>query len=411
MQIQSNEVEYCKLLVSYTADPNVVKTKRDEFVSSLRKTHVKGFRPGKAPDYAIKAVLGRKLDVYVAEKMKSQAFDDIIFETEIKPIGVPKFEDVKINGNNFSCQMTVFKSPEFELKDYKFEIPKPDINIDIQADVESTLEHLRIQLGDVEPYGDNDFVNTGDQITISFTATVDGEPFEEGSSEGQLYVVGQNLLPGFDDNLLGASAGETRMFTQVIPEGVGDLSGKTAQFVVNVIMGAKKIPCALDDEFAKKLGSENVQALRDQIQRIAEAKASQAQNLKVRQQVAARLVEDHDFKAPGFLVDMEAQYLALQNNIDWSTLATEDKEIFTSQAEKSVKLSLILNSVRDKDPETVLTDMEMQGALHKKAALQNKDPKQFLVEAERNGSLLGMTSALRDEYTLQRIVDGVKLVD
>lgn len=411
MEVQVKEVDYCKLEILYTGDPDVVEEKREEFVAELRKQQIPGFRKGKAPDSAIKARAGKKIDVYLAEQMKAQAYDDAIFETEAKPIGYPKFDEVKISGNKFTCKMTLLKKPDFELKDFKYEIPRPAINRDQEVEVQKALEDLRLRFGDIEPYGDEDFVERGDQVTIGFSATIDGEPFEGSEAEGQLYVVGENSLPEFDDSILGMSAGETREFEVTFPEVYPDIGGKTAKFEVTVHMGTKKKPCALDDELAKNCGSENLEALKDQLTKIAAGKIKQAELLKIRQQVASRIVEDNDFKAPDFLVDVEAQHIAAQNGIDWNSIEENEREIFKTQGEKQVKLSLILDSVRDSEPDSVLSDGEAQNGLAKRAQLSGRDPKEFLVEAQKNGTILGMLSALKDEFTLQWLVDQVTLID
>ena len=411
MDVQVKEVEYCKLEVLYTADEDVVESKRDEVVADLRRTQIPGFRKGKAPDSAIKAKLGKQIDVHISEQMKSQAYDDVVFEADVKPIGYPKFDEVSLSGNKFTCKLTLLKKPEFELKDYKYEIPKPDVNRDVEGEVQSTLEDLRLRFGDVEPYGDDDFVDSGDQITIGFEATIDGEPFEGSSAEGQLYIVGQNAMPGFDDNLLGMSAGESRKFDVVLPEDTPDIGGKTAQFDVTVHMGTKKAPCALDDALATQCGFPTLIELKNKLKEIAQAKVKQAELLKIRQQLAERLVSDNDFKVPDFLVELEGQHIAARSGIDWSVLEDNEKDVFKEQATKQVRLSMILDTLREKEPDSVLSNSDAQAGLAKRAQLQGVDPKKFFVDAQQNGTLLGMMSGLKDEFTMQWLVDQAKLIE
>ncbi len=411
MEVQVKEVDYCKLEILYTGDSDVVSSKRDEVVADLRKTQIPGFRKGKAPDSAIKAKLGKQIDIHIAEYMKSQAYDDAIFKIEQRAIGYPKFDDVSISGNNFKCKITLLTKPSFEVADYKYEIPNPDIDRDIDAQVNSTLEDLRLRFGDVEPYGDNDFVDTNDQITIGFTATVNGEPFDGSTAEGQLYVVGQNAIPGLDDNLLGMSAGESRSFELTLPENVPGVGGSTALFNVTVHMGTKKAPAALDDVLATQCGFPTFEELKSKLESISAAKIKQAHLLKVRQQVAERLVSENDFRVPDILIQLESQHIAAQNGIDWSLLDDTEKQVFTNQAVKQVRLSMILDSIREKEPDSVLSDGDAQAGLVKRASLQGRDPKKFLVDAQQSGSLLGMMSALKDEFTLQWLVDQAKIIE
>jgi len=116
------EPEYCKLKVHYEADPEVVIGKIDEAVAECRKLQVPGFRKGKAPDSAIKMRLRPQINQYVAREMATHAMDDIIFELDVKPIGHPKFSEIKISKNNFSCDVDFMKKPSFELGDLNFEV-------------------------------------------------------------------------------------------------------------------------------------------------------------------------------------------------------------------------------------------------------------------------------------------------
>lgn len=409
MQIEVKEVDYCKLEVNYSADPDIVKSKYQEVISEFKRVKLPGFRIGKAPESAIKAVLGKQLAVYVAEKMKSHAFDEAIFESGAKAIGTPKFDDVQIDNSNFSCKMTFLKRPEFELANYNYEIPEPKV-LDIDAEVEKALNDLRIRFGEMRPYEDNEFVENGDQITLAYEATVDGEPFDGSKAEGQLYVVGENSLPGFDDNILGMQPGETRTFEVTLPEYLSDVGGKLSVFNVTFHMGTKTVPHALDDTLAKACGVESFENLKDQLRKIALAKSTQAQLLEIRKQVSARLVADNDFKIPSELVTIEAQHMSIQNGIDWYQLSDEQRNMFLEQAEKSVKLSFLLQKIRDVEPDSVLSEEDTKHGLSKRAAIQGNDPEQYLNSLYKSGQYLGIASAFRDEYTLQWVVDRVKLI-
>ena len=411
MEVQIKEIDYCKLEVLYKADPSVVAEKKEEVVSKFRGIQIPGFRKGKAPDSAIRLSLAKEISVNVAEQMKAQAYDDAVFEIESKPIGYPQFEDVSISGNNFSCKMTILKKPDFELGNFKYQVKNPIIEKDADTEVKESLRDLSIRFGDVEPYGDNDFVETGDQVTISFDASIDGKPFEGSFSEGQLYTVGQNSLKDFDDNLLGMSAGESRKFEIFFPESYPEIGGKTAQFEVTLNMGTKRIPCALDDNLAKQCGEQSFKDLEDKLSQIAQAKVKQSRLIKLRQEIAAKLVQEHDFKVPEFLENLEAQHISLQNGIDYSLLDDSEKDVFKKQAEKQVKLSLILDSVREQEPDSVLSDAEANNGIIKRAKMRGLDPKTYFVEAQKNGSLIGLLAGLKDEFTMQWIVDQAIILD
>lgn len=418
MEVQTEEIEYCKVKVTYEADPEVVESKFDDAIAEVRDKHLKGkqmiagFRKGKAPDFAIKSRCKKQIENYVSAEMRSQAYDDMVYETHMKPIGLPEFSDVKLKGNKFTCNMTVLKKPDFELQQYKdFEIPQPHSEIDPIAEAEQGLRNLQIRFGDVEPYDEGDFVDKGDQITMDFEATIDGEPFEGSKAEGQLYLVGTDIFAGFDDNLLGMMPGDERTFDIVIPEGFPEVGGKTAQCKVTLHMGTKRKPHPLDDELAKKAGAESVDKLRGQLQTISEQRKRQEENNELRQQVSRRLTETHDFQVPEFLKKVEYFTQIAQRRLDESQMSDEDKEAVKTQAENNVRLSLILDTIREEEPDSVMSDAEAEGAIKQRAMLQNQNPEQVYVEAQKSGALVGMVAALRDEFTLQWLVTKCKIIE
>lgn len=411
MEIETKELEYCKLEALYKADPDTVSLKRDEIVADFRNVQIPGFRKGKAPDYAIKAKLKKHIDGRLLLQMKEQAYDDLIFEKNMKTIGYPSFSDVNLNGNKFSCKLTVIQKPEFELKNYKYEIPTPDIDRDVNPKVEKFIQELRMNFADLRTYEDGEFVDVGDQVTLDFTSTIDGEVYDGSVAEGQLYTVGSNGFQEFDDNLLGMVPGETREFDVTFPEKFPNIGGKTAHFSLTVHMGTKKVPHALDDELAKKCGMNSLDELNEKVLKIEESKVKQAEKFAIREQVVNRLVNDNEFKVPDILVDMDAQFSASRNSIDWYSLEEAEKDAFRSSSMKSVRLSLILDALREKEADSVLNDVEALNSLKRRAELHGQDPNKTIVEAEKNGSLMGMLTALKDEFTIQWVVDQATIIN
>jgi trigger factor len=410
MRVETNEVEYCKVNVLYTADEEVVSSKVDEAVAELRKVNIPGFRKGKAPDYAIKARCKKQIKDWVAREMAAQAYDDMVFETNMKPIGMPEYKKIDLKGDVFTCEMMVLKKPEFELKPYsEYELEPPEFDRNVEPQVEASLENLRLRLGDMLPYEEEDTIEKGDQITMSFEATIDGESFDGSSKQGELYVVGQNIFPDFDDYILGMKADEEREFDLVLPDDLTEIGGKTATFKVTVHMGTKRKPCEINDEFFEKVGTKDLDELKGKLRVIAEARIKEVENGVYRQQISQKLVEDNDFQIPEFLRDSEARHLALQGREVFEDLPEDRQKALTDMAEKNVRLSLILDSIREEEPDAVLNDQEAQEGLAKRVIAQGGDPKKFLVEAQKNGTLIGMISALRDEFALQWVMKQAKI--
>lgn len=414
MQIEAEETEYCKLHVKYQGDPEIVKEKRQEAVKQLKNVQIPGFRKGKAPDYAIKAKCKKQIQNYINQFMVSQAYDDVQFEKNIKPIGEPNILNYSLEGNKFTCEMDVFHKPEIELKEYKgFEIPKPDIERDPTIQVQQTLQALREKYGDVAPYDDGDFVEKNDQITLDVVGAIDGEQVDEFTIEGQLHTVGESKLPGFDDSILGMTPGEEREFEVEYPSDQGDerFRGKAISFKVTIHMGMKKKPCPLDDSLAQKLGVETLDQLNEELKKIAKANIEVQEKKQIGEQIKKRLVAAHDFQVPDWLLKMEGQYLAAMQNVDWKKLTDEQRDEFLNQGVDNVKLSLILDSIREEEPDAVLSDQEALEAVKQQARASGQDPEQFIINSQNNGRLLGFVSAMKDQFTIQFLTDNCKVVE
>lgn len=402
-RIRFSEEEYCKLNFVYMAEEEVLSAKFEEAVSNLKKVKIPGFRSGKAPDYAIKTKCKKQIDSFVINEMVAQAYEDILYNAKIKPIGRPQIKRVEMpNDKKFSCEMTVFKKPDFTLSQYKeLELQKPKIKeLSLDKQVVLTLEDLCDRFGDIKPYDDDDIVALKDNITLDYEVFVDGNKSEELSAQGMLYSVGSDLVKGLDSNLLGMKAGEIKEF---------DVDNK--HFKVIVHMGTKTIPAELNDELAKKLGAESVDNLKKLLSETITSRMINNEKSILRRELIEKLVNNTDINVPEWLVNMEAQHISLQEKLDWDKISEDDRGPIKSRARDNIKLSLILDSVREVEPETVLSDAEMVNVLKQRAANSGSDPEQFIVESRKNGRLLGMLAALRDEFTLQWLVDNSKLTE
>jgi trigger factor len=388
--------------IHYQAEPAKVKEKRQEAIVQFRKIQIPGFRKGKAPDQAIEIKLKKQIDDYVKHEMTVEAYNDIIYESKIKPIGHPQITKMDLHDSNFSCDLMVLKKPDVELKQYRdFSIPKPHQQYSVAEMVEKMLQELRVKFADVSPYGENDFVTIGDKVTLDCICLTDSSL----SKEGILYVVGDKLFPEFDDNILGMSAGEERTFS------VKNVDGAVIDCKVLIHMGMRNTPAALDDSLAQRAGFESYAKMREAANGIATGRAQEQENQAISQQVVKRLLAEHEFEIPSWLIAVEAKQLAMQSGADFSKLPDENKNYFIAAAKSNVKLTLILDEIKDKEPETVFTDMELMDIIKHRVAAMGQDPEKFIVESRKDGRLISLLAALRSEAVLEWIVKNSKVVE
>jgi len=115
---------------------------------------------------------------------------------------------------------------------------------------------------------------------------------------------------------------------------------------------------------------------------------------------------------PTWLIDMEVQHIIMQNGIgNVSLLSDEERNLFKEKAIKQIKLSLILDSVRDTEPESVLSDAEAINGLKQQVSMQGQEPEAFIAKAQKSGGLFGMLAQLKDEFALQWLVNNSKVTE
>lgn len=419
MTFQIQEQEDCIMNIHYIADEAKVEEKRNQAVEQIKKnkTPVPGFRPGMAPVWAIKMRMKDEIDKWVSRELVAAAYDEILFESRLKPIAYPKVTRQELNDKSYWCDMIWYVKPVFELKQYKnFEIPKPHSPYSINDVAERMMQELRNRHAEMTPFGENDFIQSGDRITCDWTCFgPDGQKIPELSVDGTLYALGSSDFPEFDDGLYGMKADEEREFTVPLSDKMKalpflkDLSSVT--FKVHVHMGLKMTLPALDDEFAKKAGFENFDAMQKSCQGAALARLNLVDQQQVSQQIMLKLLAEHDIKIPSWLITAEAQSQCAARGLNWMTLEKEIKDKIIEQSAQAVKLSLILDSIREAEPETVFSDQELINVLSKRAEDNGQDPKEFLVQSQKDGSLFGMIEALKNEALMQWLLKNSKVVD
>lgn len=415
MQIEVVEKEPCKLTVHYTADALQILNKRGEILTAFKKAPVPGFRQGKASIDAIKLHYRQQIEESLKRALAEDAYHNVLFEKKIKPHGAPKFNTLLLADGKFTCDFELFTKPEFELATFKdLEIPKPHAAISEVEMTERLLQELRARFGEVTPYGENDFIQTGDNVILDYESTIDGVKVDNLCAEGEMLTVGASKLKVIDDNILGMMIGDTREFDFSVPEaGLPSLSGKNVHFKVTLNTGSKTVHCPLNDELAHKIGQKNIEELRSFVHSAAMGKLATQEKAAINEAVAVRLVADNNMSVPNWMTLSEAQYLAHQSQLNWETMADEDKEKYMEMSEKNVKLSLILDKVRETEPEAQLTDQEVFDII--KRNLSNTKLKtsldDIIKEMNRTGYLQILFSRIRDEHTLDFIVKSVKIVD
>jgi trigger factor len=415
MEIEVNELEPCKLSVHVKANFLEISDKRMEVQNAFKKAPVPGFRAGKASVDAIKVHYRQQIDDALKRALAEDAYHNSIFEKKLRPHGAPKFTNLLLDGGSFTCEFEMFTKPEVELAPYKgMELPAPDQKEDVAELTEKMLQELRVRLGDVTPYTDTDFVQQGDNVIIDYEGDIAGEPVPGLKNVGEMVTIGNNSIPDFDANLLGMASGETREFDVHAPtESLPSIAGKTVHFKVTLTTGAKTVPCPLNDELATRMGKKDFNELREHVAAAAAGRVQTTFKAAVHDAIAKRLVADSLINVPNWMTLSEARYLAHQSQLDWGLMQDQDKEKFMEMAEKNVKLSLILDKIRELEVESQLSDQEVFEIIKQNLAKTKvqKPLDEVIQEMNKSGYLQILFSRIRDENTMDFVAKAVKVID
>ncbi len=318
-----------------------------------RTAKMAGFRPGKVPYRMVVQQYGQQVRQEVISGKVEETFSDAVHQNSLKVAGYPSIEPKPFSegSENYEYIATFEVFPEVAIGDLSgISIERPKLKV-VEADVDKTLEVLQKQRATFEPADRG--AEMGDSVTIEFSSEVDGKQIENTNGQTVPLLLGeQGRLAGFDDNIIGAKAGDIRKFDLSFPADFhnADLAGKAAKYEVKVIsVAVPKLP-KIDSDFARELGVENgdVKKMRAEIKESLEQEVEKRVNAAIKTQVMEGLVNAVEAEIPKSLVSIEIGRLmegTLQNlqqrGLDPSALNIEPP-MFEVQARHNVKLRLIL---------------------------------------------------------------------
>jgi trigger factor len=384
-----------------------------------REMKIPGFRKGKVPPPIVLRRVGR--EAVLDETLRSSLgawYVDAIDAAGIAPVGDPEVAlgDLPGEGEALTFSIEIGVRPTAELGEYRgLEVGRREPEIDEEA-VESELEGLRERLARLEA-ADRP-AQKGDFVVVDYVGTIDGEPFEGGEARDQLIELGSGrLIPGFEEQLEGAAAGEERTVEVTFPDDYGaeHLAGKTAQFAVTVKeVKAKELP-ELDDDFASDAaGFDSLDELREDIRRrLREADESQveaefreaavdAATANARVEVPDRLVEGR----AGELWERLSMTLARQGISREAYLRisgkTEEEIVAEARpdAERALRREAVLAAIVEAEG-IEATEEELREALEHSAEHENTTPEKLMERLEQAGRL----DALRADLATRKAVD------
>ena len=402
-----------RLTISVPAETVDVEVKnRLRQVSKTQR--IDGFRPGKVPPSVIQKRYGKSVRQEVAGEIMQRNFVDAIIAEKINPAGRPSFV-AKSNedGKPLEFEATFEIYPEVELKDLeKIAVERPDVEVN-DSDLDEMFVTLQKQH---QTWKENKRVTKkGDKLTLDFNGRVDGEDFEGGKAEGfELELGAGRMIPGFEKEITGMKAGEEKTIKVTFPEDyhAENLKGKEAEFDIVVHKTEGSVLPDVDEEFAKLFGVEEggVDALRAEVSKNMTRELTQAVKGKVKEQVIEGLLAGHEVGLPSALVAQEVDVLRqqamqrFQGQMDPKNLPELPSEMFTEQAERRVKIGLLLGEVIKVNE--IKVDNAKVDELIATAASAYEDPKEVIEYYANNKELMQqMQNVALEEQAVEFLVE------
>ncbi len=393
---------------------------------NAKKFNVPGFRKGKAPRKIVERYYGEQVLYEDAINFVCpEAYDLAVKEKGLQPVERPEIDIKQIGGGNsliFTARVTV--KPDVELGEYKgVEVKKAEASV-TDEDVENELKRIAERNARLVTVEDRPAQN-GDTVFIDFEGFIDGKPFEGGSGKGYPLVLGSGtFIPGFEDQLVGVSAGEEKEVNVTFPEDYkADLAGKQAMFKVKVNeIKLRELP-ALDDEFAKDVSEfDTLEAfkadLREKLRKEAEHRAEHENE----NNVIDRVVENATVDIPRVMIDnridsmvrdfdlrLRYQGLDLQKYLEIMGLEYDDfRKQFEQSAEKDVKTQLVIEKIGEvENVEVSEADVEAEIARIAENYKQSaEDFKKHLTDDD----IQYIKADLKFRNTIKLLVDNAKFV-
>ncbi len=384
-----------------------------------RDTRVPGFRKGKVPPPVFIRRVGRE---YVLDETIRSAigtwYADALGEARIVPIGEPKLDlgDPPPQGEPLAFSFEIGVRPTARLGDYKgLEVGRREAEVDDER-VAHELEHLREHAARLETA--ERAAREGDVVVVDYTGSIDGVPFDGGTGHDQLIELGGGrLIPGFEEQLVGASAGDEPTIDVTFPDDYGaeHLAGRPAQFAISVKEVRERVLPELDDELAAEAaGFDTLEELREDVRRRLSEQEERAVEAEFREAVLDAAVDNAVVTVPEALVEARAVELwdQMLHSLSHRGLTKEAYLQISGRTETEILDEAKPDAARALEREAVLaavveaeriepTDEELAEALAPTAAREGQQPAKLLEQVRKAGSL----DALRDDVATRKAMD------
>ena len=373
-------------------------------LDSMGKTvRLDGFRPGKVPLKVIEKKYGKQVRLEVVDELVNSTMQEALSRESIRPVGQPSVEPKAMQpGEPLEYVATYEVFPELSgTLDYGFKVTKPIVEI-TDDDVSNMLENLRQQRATWNVV--ERAAQPGDQVNIDFEGTIDGAPFAGNKAEQMSLVLGANtMIPGFEDQLAGVSAGDEKTLNITFPDdyAAAEVAARDAEFQVKVNSVSEPVLPELDDDFARAFGiDENgMDGLKLEITSNMQRELSGLITSKLKEQVFIGLLKANPVEVPRTMIESEIQQLQSQE----SSQGVEPSSL-QDTAERRVKLGVLISEIVKSN--NIQVDPDRVRKLVDTIAESYEKPEEVVQWYYGNQEMLaGVQSAVMEELAVEWVIE------
>ena len=421
MQVSVETIEGLERRLTITVPAETVNVEVKNRLRHIAKTQrINGFRPGKVPSSVIQKRYGKDVRQEVAGDLMQRNFVEAIVAEKINPAGRPQFiEKSSAESDSIEFEATFEVYPEVALNGLdQISVERPIVEV-TDKDLDEMFVTLQKQH---QTWKENKRKSKkGDKLTIDFTGRIDGEEFEGGKAEDfELELGASRMIPGFETDIVGMKVGEEKTIKVTFPEDyhAENLKGKEAEFDIIVKKTEGSVLPEVDEEFAKLFGIEDggVEALREEVRKNMTRELTQAVKAKVKEQVIEGLLSSNEVELPKALVAQEVDVLRqqamqrFQGQMDPKNMPELPAEMFTEQAQRRVKIGLLLGEIIKINELKV--DEAKVDELISSAASAYEDPQEVINYYKSNQELnQQMQNVALEEQAVEFLTEQAKVKD
>ena len=432
MQVIETSSEGLKRELKIVVTATELAERLDKYLDDLKaRANIRGFRPGKVPKGHLKKLYGKSAMAEIVNTVigetSSKALEERAEKAAMQPEVKLSDEDAeKILGGGADLDYAISYEvvPVFELADISgIAIERPILEV-AEEEVDTQLKQLAEGSRSYEPRGKTAKAQSGDRMTLSYLGKIEGEPFEGGADEKAVIFLGQNrFIPGFEDQLIGLKTGAKTTIEVTFPADyqAAHLAGKPATFDIEVIEIAKPGELTLDDDWAKTLGLDSIDAVKAAIRQQLESVNGGQTRQKVKRQLLDQLDAQYSFELPEKLVEQE--FAAIWGQVeaemkrnnrtfeDEETTEEKAREEYGKIARRRVRLGLVLSKFGEQE-QVKVTEQELQRALIERARqFPGQEKAVFDYYRKDAGALASLQAPVFEEKVVDVLLDKVKVTD